>query len=138
MQSDLISATQALQAGRLRDAEKYCRRALAEHPSNPAGLHLLGVVAGRTGRHDVAADLITVKGVGPVGLKRPQADVDLGNSGTALRLLTGLLAGQNVEATLTGDESLRKRPMQRVEEPLNKMGADVAASRSGVPPVRIR
>jgi 3-phosphoshikimate 1-carboxyvinyltransferase len=87
---------------------------------------------------DVAADLITVKGVGPVGLKRPQADVDLGNSGTALRLLTGLLAGQNVEATLTGDESLRKRPMQRVEEPLNKMGADVAASRSGVPPVRIR
>ncbi len=88
--------------------------------------------------NDVADGLLTVKGVGPAGLKRPHADVDLGNSGTALRLLTGLLAGQNVEATLTGDESLRKRPMQRIEEPLNQMGARVAASRSGVPPVRIR
>jgi 3-phosphoshikimate 1-carboxyvinyltransferase len=88
--------------------------------------------------NEVADGLVTVKGVGPAGLKRPHADVDLGNSGTALRLLTGLLAGHNVEATLTGDESLRKRPMQRIEEPLNQMGARVAASGSGVPPVHIR
>ncbi len=82
--------------------------------------------------------LLTVKGVGSGGLKAPRTDIDLGNSGTALRLLTGLLAGQNVEATLTGDESLRKRPMQRIVEPLLQMGAQVTVGRSGVPPVHIR
>lgn len=88
--------------------------------------------------HELADSVLAVKGVGPAGLKSPRADVDLGNSGTALRLLTGLLVGQNVEATLTGDESLRKRPMQRIEEPLNQMGARVTASRGSVPPIHIR
>lgn len=83
-------------------------------------------------------DLLTVKGVGPAGLTTPPIDVDLGNSGTALRLLIGLLAGQNVEATLTGDESLRKRPMRRIQEPLNQMGARVIPSRGGVPPIHIQ
>ncbi len=81
---------------------------------------------------------LTVRGVGPAGLKMPQAQLDLGNSGTALRLLAGLLAGQNVEATLTGDDSLRKRPMRRIEEPLRLMGARVIPSEGGVPPVLIR
>ncbi len=66
---------------------------------------------------------IRVTGVGPEGLRSPAERLDCGNSGTTARLLLGLLAGLPVEATLTGDESLRSRPMRRVTEPLGEMGA---------------
>lgn len=66
---------------------------------------------------------VIVEGVGLQGLQRPQADLDLGNSGTGSRLLLGVLAGSGVTATVTGDESLRSRPMGRVTEPLSLMGA---------------
>ena len=58
-----------------------------------------------------------IDGAGMHGLKTPAQPLDLGNSGTGIRLLLGLLAGQGVEATLTGDASLRQRPMERVAEP---------------------
>lgn len=66
---------------------------------------------------------IVVRGVGLDGLKEPAGALDLGNSGTGTRLLMGVLAGSGRSATLTGDESLRSRPMRRVTEPLTAMGA---------------
>jgi 3-phosphoshikimate 1-carboxyvinyltransferase len=80
---------------------------------------------------------VFVRGVGTRGLSAPKEALDCGNSGTTMRLLAGLLAGQNFEATLTGDESLRARPMQRIIEPLEMMGAGVS-SRNGCAPLKIR
>ncbi len=80
---------------------------------------------------------MTVMGVGPDGLTEPAAPLDLGNSGTTMRLLMGLLAAQPFESVVTGDESLRRRPMERVAEPLRAMGARIATDQ-GRAPVRIR
>lgn len=68
---------------------------------------------------------ILIRGAGLRGLKAPIKDLYLGNSGTTMRLLLGILAGQKFEATLTGDPSLSSRPMKRVTEPLKKMGAQI-------------
>jgi 3-phosphoshikimate 1-carboxyvinyltransferase len=80
---------------------------------------------------------LVIHGVGLHGLQAPQGHLDLGNSGTAMRLMTGLLAGQDFCATLTGDDSLTGRPMQRVITPLGLMGAAID-SRDGKPPLHIR
>lgn len=77
-----------------------------------------------------------VHGVGIDGLRAPQAPLDCGNAGTAMRLLAGLLAGQPFNSTLTGDASLSRRPMQRVIEPLHAMGARID-SNHGLPPLHI-
>ena len=78
-----------------------------------------------------------VHGVGIDGLRAPDKDIDCGNAGTGMRLLTGLLAGQRFDSTLIGDESLSRRPMRRVIEPLAKMGAKIEAQPGGLPPLRI-
>jgi len=78
-----------------------------------------------------------VYGVGIDGLKMPSAPVDCGNAGTGMRLLAGLLAGQKFDTTLIGDESLSKRPMRRVIDPLAKMGARIESSGAGLPPLHI-
>ena len=78
-----------------------------------------------------------IGGVGREGLRAPAADIDLGNSGTAMRLLAGLLAGQGFDCSLAGDESLRRRPMRRITEPLSRMGARIDTARGGTPPIRI-
>jgi 3-phosphoshikimate 1-carboxyvinyltransferase len=83
------------------------------------------------------AGRVTVHGVGLHGLRAPSADLDCGNAGTAMRLLMGLLAGQRFGSVLIGDESLSRRPMRRVAEPLSRMGARIETSPSGTPPVRI-
>ncbi len=80
---------------------------------------------------------VTVHGVGLHGLRGTEAALDCGNAGTAMRLLMGLLAGQRFASTLVGDESLSRRPMRRVAEPLARMGADIETA-DGTPPVRIR
>ena len=80
---------------------------------------------------------VIIKGVGLQGLRAPLDSLDLGNSGTAMRLLAGLLAPQSFEATLTGDQSLRRRPMTRVVEPLRAMGAKIE-TQDGYPPVLIQ
>lgn len=80
---------------------------------------------------------LKVHGRGLRGLQAPPAPIDCGNSGTAMRLLMGLLAGQGFETTLVGDESLSRRPMQRVIDPLTAMGARIE-SHGGVAPVTIR
>ncbi|MGZ8384381.1 MAG: 3-phosphoshikimate 1-carboxyvinyltransferase [Nitrospira sp.] len=74
---------------------------------------------------------LTVGGKGFGGLSEPSAPIDCGNSGTGIRLLTGLLAGQNFFSILTGDESIRRRPMGRVVKPLREMGAVIGGRKAG-------
>lgn len=74
---------------------------------------------------DENKDNVIVRGNGLMGLKKPKDPIYLGNSGTSMRLLLGILAGQDFEATLTGDPSLSKRPMKRVTVPLRQMGAAI-------------
>ncbi|MFI5286605.1 MAG: 3-phosphoshikimate 1-carboxyvinyltransferase [Candidatus Dormibacteria bacterium] len=76
-------------------------------------------------------------GVG-VSLRSPEGVLDCANSGTTMRLLAGVLAGSDCEATLDGDESLRRRPMMRVVEPLRAMGAELEPSPQGTAPLRVR
>jgi 3-phosphoshikimate 1-carboxyvinyltransferase len=83
-------------------------------------------------------DRVRVIGAGLHGLKKPDADLDMGNSGTAMRLLLGLLAGQAFDARLIGDDSLSSRPMQRVIEPLQMMGALIESEPGGRAPLQIR
>lgn len=77
-----------------------------------------------------------VHGVGLEGLQAPTKPLDCRNAGTGMRLLTGLLAGQRFDSVLTGDASLSRRPMQRVLDPLQRMGAKIVAH-DGLPPLRI-
>jgi cyclohexadieny/prephenate dehydrogenase / 3-phosphoshikimate 1-carboxyvinyltransferase len=79
---------------------------------------------------------VFVHGVGLDGLQAAQAPLDMGNAGTAIRLFTGLLAPQRFNSTLIGDESLMKRPMERVAGPLRSMGAQIK-THDGRPPVEI-
>ncbi|PMP77963.1 MAG: 3-phosphoshikimate 1-carboxyvinyltransferase [Sulfurihydrogenibium sp.] len=76
-------------------------------------------------------DVIYVKGKGLDGLKEPEDILDMGNSGTTTRLTLGVLAGQDFFAALTGDDSLRRRPMKRVAEPLSQMGAKIDGRKDG-------
>ena len=78
-----------------------------------------------------------VHGVGVDGLKAPQQVLDCGNAGTGMRLLAGLLAGQRFNSTLVGDDSLNKRPMRRVTEPLARMGARIDTTVNGTPPLQV-
>ncbi|BCA85728.1 3-phosphoshikimate 1-carboxyvinyltransferase [Enterococcus saigonensis] len=81
---------------------------------------------------------ITVTGVGFNGLKACDKAIDIGNSGTTIRLMMGILAGQNFTTTLFGDESLNKRPMQRVMAPLCQMGASLTGDNaSEFPPIKV-
>ncbi len=78
-----------------------------------------------------------IHGVGLHGLKAPSAPLDMGNAGTAMRLLAGLLAGQRFPSTLIGDASLSRRPMRRVTEPLALMGAQIDTTAAGTAPLHI-
>lgn len=98
-----------------------------------AALTAMGVNIDRTPTGTVRID-----GVGMRGLRAPTRTLDLGNSGTAIRLLMGLLSGQPFDCELTGDASLRQRPMERVAAPLRTMGARIETSAGGRPPIRIR
>ena len=80
---------------------------------------------------------LIIHGVGKYGLQQPSETLDLGNSGTSMRLLTGLLAGQAIATTLVGDGSLMQRPMRRVCDPLSLMGARMETSPNGTPPIKI-
>ncbi len=80
---------------------------------------------------------VVVHGVGLRGLRAPRSTLDCGNSGTSMRLLCGLLAGQHFDSELTGDDSLRRRPMKRVAEPLAAMRAEISTADGGRPPLRI-
>ncbi|MGD7033515.1 3-phosphoshikimate 1-carboxyvinyltransferase [Methylotuvimicrobium buryatense] len=81
---------------------------------------------------------LTIHGVGKHGLKAPQKPLYLGNSGTSMRLLSGLLAGQAFDSVLTGDKSLSGRPMKRVTDPLAQMGAVIETTEKGTAPLHIK
>jgi 3-phosphoshikimate 1-carboxyvinyltransferase len=81
---------------------------------------------------------VKIFGVGLNGLKPPPGSLYLGNSGTSMRLLAGLMAPQTFDVVLTGDQSLSKRPMGRVSTPLGLMGANIETEEGGMPPVRIK
>jgi 3-phosphoshikimate 1-carboxyvinyltransferase len=105
--------------------------ASADCASTLGCLSALGIGIEREGSN------VTVKGVGKNGFKTPKSDLDCGNSGTTMRLMAGILSGQRFESVLTGDESLQKRPMKRVIDPLTQMGASIA-SENGCAPLRIK
>jgi 3-phosphoshikimate 1-carboxyvinyltransferase len=96
----------------------------------------LGVSVERTGRNGDSQIVITGSGLG--GLHMSRRSLDAGNSGTTMRLLTGVLAGQHFDSTLTGDSSLRRRPMRRVIEPLEHMGAHIQAQDANFAPLEIK
>ncbi len=93
----------------------------ADTESTIAAVRTLGVEV-----DEVSVDELVVHGVGLRGLRAPDAAIDCGNAGTLIRLLAGILAGQSGRFELTGDDSLRSRPMDRVAEPLQRMGAGVS------------
>ena len=80
---------------------------------------------------------LLIEGVGLHGLRPSAADIDLGNSGTAMRLMAGLLSGQSFDSVLTGDASLTGRPMGRIIKPLTQMGAAIESDCDGTPPLQI-
>ena len=81
---------------------------------------------------------VIIKGVGTFGLRSPDAPLDLGNAGTGVRLLMGLVSGQPITSTFIGDESLSKRPMRRITDPLELMGPEISVSDGGLLPVTIK
>jgi 3-phosphoshikimate 1-carboxyvinyltransferase len=86
----------------------------------------------------IEKDTVRITGKGPRGLKESRRALDAGNSGTTMRLLSGILAGQEFISKLTGDASLQKRPMKRVVAPLREMGADIRARDDNFAPLEIR
>src|SRR4051794_28189457 len=82
--------------------------------------------------------VLTVHGNGPDGLRAPLTELDAGNSGSTIRMLSGILAAQPFETRITGDDSLVKRPMRRIMTPLSQMGARIEATGDGFPPLTIR
>ena len=87
---------------------------------------------------DITKEFVRVVGKGLDGLKAAKRALDAGNSGSTIRMLSGVLAGQNFTATITGDKSLQRRPMRRVAEPLRQMGADIRAKDGDRAPIEIR
>lgn len=81
---------------------------------------------------------VLVKGVGKYGLNAPSQILNVGNSGTTMRLISGILAGQKFESTLDGDNSIRKRPMKRIIDPLSQMGAVFEAQGGNFAPFKIK
>ena len=84
-----------------------------------------------------APGLITIEGIGVNGLQAPTTMLDVGNSGTTIRLLAGILAGQSFTTEITGDESIQRRPMKRVIEPLTQMSARIEARDNNFAPLKI-
>ena len=91
----------------------------------------LGVEWSRNG------NVVEVQGRGPEGLKAPSANLDAGNSGSTIRMLSGILAGQPFTSTLEGDQSLSRRPMERIMKPLREMGATIEGRDGKFPPITI-
>jgi 3-phosphoshikimate 1-carboxyvinyltransferase len=87
---------------------------------------------------EVKDRVVHVTGAGLAGLKEPQRPLDAENSGSTMRMLAGVLAGQPFASTLTGDDSLRRRPMRRVIEPLRQMGAEIRSQEGDRAPIEIR
>ena len=99
-------------------------------------LRALGV--GITTDAEAGAQRVVIEGAGLGGLQAPKKLLDAGNSGSTIRMLAGILAGQKFSATITGDASLQRRPMGRVVEPLRQMGAEISARDGNYAPLEIQ
>ncbi len=88
-------------------------------------------------RYAAQGDTLIATGIGSSGLRAPAQVLDMGNSGTAMRLLAGVLAGQGFRSTLSGDVSLNSRPMARIIRPLEMMGARIESQAEGRAPLTI-
>ena len=109
------------------------------HFSAAADCHsTLGCMSALGAEVKVEKDVVRVTGRGLQGLKGSWRALDAGNSGTTMRLLSGILAGQTFSSKLTGDDSLQKRPMKRVIGPLREMGAEIRAREDNFAPLEIR
>jgi len=109
------------------------------HFSAAADCHsTLGCMSALGAEVKVEKDAVRVTGRGLQGLKSSWRALDAGNSGTTMRLLSGILAGQSFSSKLTGDDSLQKRPMKRVIGPLREMGAEIRAREDNFAPLEIR
>ncbi len=86
---------------------------------------------------DRKGSVVNIQGVGLHGLKAPSERLDAGNSGSTIRMLSGILAGQSFKSVMFGDASLSKRPMKRVIAPLTQMGAKITSAEGGLPPLEI-
>lgn len=95
-------------------------------------MHALGI------KYKVKDGRVLVHGLGLAGMHKPERDLDAGNSGTTMRLLTGILSGQKFESILTGDRSLTRRPMKRILDPLSSMGAQITCTPAFTAPLHIR
>src|SRR5204862_1519518 len=91
----------------------------------------MGVPIERSGE-----DGLVIEGVGMRGLREPSGPIDVHNAGTLMRILPGILAGQSGDFTLDGDESIRRRPMRRIADPLATMGVEMETA-DGLPPVTV-
>ncbi|NTV52894.1 MAG: 3-phosphoshikimate 1-carboxyvinyltransferase [Candidatus Firestonebacteria bacterium] len=87
---------------------------------------------------EIKGEELNISGCGWVGLRPPKDVIDCGNSGTGVRLLAGVLAGQAFESVITGDEQVQRRPMRRIIDPLKAMGAEITSEPGGLCPLRIR
>src|SRR5436190_3312758 len=127
-------AHRALLLGALADGETVVRNfpRSGDLDSTIGALRVLGV---EIDEEDV--DVVRVRGGGLRGLRAPRGEIDCGNAGTLMRLLAGVLAGQEGEFVLVGDASLSSRPMERIAEPLRQMGAYVETT-DGHAPLTIR
>ncbi len=134
MPGDKSISHRALMLGGIADGVTDVRGFLESEDclATMAAMRALGVTIDRPDKYKVR-----VHGVGLRGLKRASQSLDMGNAGTAMRLMTGLLAGQAFDSELVGDASLMKRPMERVAAPLRSMGASIETL-NGRAPVRIR
>jgi 3-phosphoshikimate 1-carboxyvinyltransferase len=97
-------------------------------------LECLKRLGARVARRD---NVVTVEGAGLRGLRAPAGELEAGNSGSTMRMLSGILAGQPFRSVMKGDASLSKRPMKRVIEPLSRMGARIRSAEGGLPPLEI-
>ncbi|MEX1277314.1 MAG: 3-phosphoshikimate 1-carboxyvinyltransferase [Bacteroidota bacterium] len=123
----------ALMIGALADgiSEVHGFLNAADPRSTRSCLEALGIPISQSGDH------LQIHGRGLLGLQAPRRGLDAGNSGTTMRLLSGILAGQPFVSVLTGDDSLSTRPMKRIIEPLTGMGAHIESSPHGTAPLRI-
>lgn len=123
----------ALIFGCLAEGETRVRGLLESEDVNAtaAACRQLGMATRQEG------ETLVLKGVGERGLSEPSGELDMGNSGTAMRLLAGVLAAQPFDSVLTGDSSLNRRPMNRIVKPLEMMGASIGTGQGGTPPLHI-
>ena len=114
------------------------RSVLTNYPTGEDCASTIGCMRGLGAACAHRGTKVVIQGVGEDGLRAPSAPLDAGNSGTTMRLLSGILAGQPFQTDIGGDESLSKRPMKRIMTPLRKMGARVDARDGQFPPLRIQ